>query len=186
MNESDIYNYRRAGLQALKSVDIYFSAQFYKLVLISQNKIATIYHLSDQGSTPNPKQGILRKQQFFHLMSQVYIGKGTSDQEVYLVQVKAKDLRDLSKEQLKKIPDNDSIYEMFLFDILNSNPDKPLEPQFPLTCLIKKEFGLGNKCYQNGLYLNRDLEVQGPLLDGDRHCFGFIRSFVKDEGPIVP
>ena len=35
MNESDIYNYRRAGLQALKSVDIYFSAQFYKLVLIS-------------------------------------------------------------------------------------------------------------------------------------------------------
>ena len=113
-------------------------------------------------------------------MSQVYIGKGTSDQEVYLVQVKAKDLRDLSKEEIKKIPDNDSIYEMFLFDILHSNPDKPLEHQLTHDCLIKKEFGLGNKCYQNGLYLNKDLEVHGPMLDGDRHCFGFIRSYVKE------
>lgn len=34
--------------------------------------------------------------------------------------------------------------------------------------------------------MNDNLEVLGPLLDGDRQNFGFIRSFVKDEGPIAP
>ena len=89
----------------------------------------------------------MKKQKFFHLTSQVYICKGTAEQEVYLVQVHAKDKRDLSKEEIKKIPDSDSLFEMNLYDIISSEPEKPLESQFTLQTYIKKDFGLGNKCF---------------------------------------
>ena len=100
--------------------------------------------------------------------------------------MKPKNVRDLSKEDLKKIPTTDDLYDINLIDIVSSNFEKPLEPQFCLTALITKNFGLGNKCFQNGLYLNSSLEVQGPLLDGERGSFGFIRSYVKDDSPLIP
>lgn len=69
----------------------------------------------------------MKSQKFFHLTSQVYICRGFDKQEVYLIQVHLKDKRDLSKEELKKIPDTDDLYELTLFDIIHNNPEKPLE-----------------------------------------------------------
>ena len=114
------------------------------------------------------------------------IVKGDSEQEVYLCQISKKDHRDMLKEDLKKIPDTDEIFEMELFDLISMSPDKPFEPQFTLTSYINSDFALNNRLYQQTLFLNDSLEVLGPLLHGERQNFGFIRSNKKEESPITP
>ena len=75
----------------------------------------------------NGSHGVMKSQKFFHLTSQIYICKGVDKDEVYLVQVHTKDTRDLSREEIKKIPDTDDLFSLHLFDIIHNNPDKPLE-----------------------------------------------------------
>ena len=45
---------------------------------------------------------------------------------------------------------------------------------------------MGNSRYLSGLYLTHKLEIHGPLLDGGRESFGFVRTDVYDTGSIKP
>lgn len=48
---------------------------------------------------------------------------------------------------------------MQLFDLVANVPDKPIDPQFELTAQIRKGFAFNNRTYQQGLFMNRNLEV---------------------------
>ena len=75
--DSDIIAYRMSGF---KCIDIYFSSTYNKLVLLSANKLVTMYDL-DQ----NTKE--MNKRKHVGLMSQIYICKGETEQETYLCQI---------------------------------------------------------------------------------------------------
>lgn len=61
-----------------------------------------------------------------------------------------------------------------------------MEPQFTLTTYLHMDFAFNNRLYSHGVYLNRDLEVHGPIIHGSRNNFSFIRSDRKDRKTIIP
>ena len=50
-------------------------------------------------------------------MSQIYICKSTANEEVRLVEVKAKSQRDMNEEEKKMTKDTDSLYDLRFYDI---------------------------------------------------------------------
>ena len=80
VKDSEIVTYRQAGF---KCADIYFSEEYKKLVLLSGNYLASIYdfNIADQ----DPKNGVMKKRKLLGLTRQIYLCRGESDNEVYLI-----------------------------------------------------------------------------------------------------
>ena len=105
--ESEIITYRQSGF---KCADVYFAEEFKKLILLSGNYLATIYDFN--GADQDPKKGVMRKRKLLGLTRQIYLVKGESDNEVYLVQASKKDLREIDPKEAKKVPDGHAIFEL--------------------------------------------------------------------------
>ena len=101
----------------------------------------------------------MQKKKLFGLTKQIYLAQGSSDDDVYLCMVGLKADRDVNKEELKFKADIDDVFELQLFDVVNQNNDKPIGAQFDLTAFMRKGFAFNNRSFQQGIFLNRNLEV---------------------------
>lgn len=52
--------------------------------------------------------------------------------------------------------------------------------------LIKRGYNNKNKIYEQGLFLNAELDLLGPVFHGNKHNFSYLRSNIKDVTPVTP